>query len=580
MDIQIDCGSIYFGLKQLKNIESDFNSLSKSIGSVSLPSEITNASLLSSAKSTIDGIINDDLKVLIERFEETKSILASSDSKAALLFDYYEQGIIDENGNFTDVPLLTQNDYGYITYGGGTVATSGCGITSLCMVASYILNELYTPDDLAELANADRSSNVGKMTTAADYVGLNWYNDPNTSREDLINYLNEGKLVICLVKSSSHFVVCKGVTEDGKILVNDPYLYFRSSAYDDGYTWDELQFSAGNTWVFDPAANTGATTSAGTVSVSSKILDQISGIDIDGVYEETVQADEKNNTQVSTEEEQTTQEQTEQTTEDKTNIEEELSNNEYIEVVETQDAASNNSWTNASTTTNSSTTSQTQTNTSNTTNRTTTQTSSSTNKSNTTSSSTSNQSSSQASSSTTTSTKTETTTTTDTTTKTETTTQEVPTKTETTIDKTPSTQTNQTTNSTTTLKPSTSTNVSNSTSSNTSYSEPIKVTSDAEIIKDFLNASPKPSQTTTSSTNSSLPEIPNTRVDGEVPNKTTEHVVPSNIDISPTNSTTTRISYISPSLIGLSMASLGAVVATATHSKKEKDKEKQSKSTE
>lgn len=293
MDIQIDCGSIYYGLKQLKNIERDFSAFSSAMSGITLPTELETASLLTNAKNTINSLQENDIKTLIERFEETKSILIASDEKAALLFGYYDQGIIDENGNFTDVPLLTQNDYDDIPYGNGTVATSGCGITSLCMIASYILGELYTPEDLAAIANADKSSNVGKMTTAADYVNLNWFNDPNTSREDLAQYLKEGKLVICLVKGSSHFVVCKGITPDGKILVNDPYLYFRKPEYNDGYTWGELEFSAGNTWIFDPAANTGAKTSAGTISISASVLEQLDDIEIDGVYEETIEADAK-----------------------------------------------------------------------------------------------------------------------------------------------------------------------------------------------------------------------------------------------------------------------------------------------
>lgn len=301
MDVQIDCGAIYFGLKQIKNIERDLTDFNSAMSAITLPSELKTASLLTDANTELTSIINGDIKELIEIFEESKNILAKSDNHAALLFQYYDAGIIDENGNFTDVPLLTQNDYN-IPYGGGTVATSGCGITSLCMVASYILGQLYTPEDLATLANADKSSNVGKMTRAADYLGLNWYNDKSTSRQDLVNYLKEGKLVICLVKNSSHFVVCKGITPDGKILVNDPYRPFRNPAYEDGYTWDQLQFSVGNTWIFDPAANTNATTSAGEIKVSDRVLSRLQNIEIDGVYESTVEADDKDHsTETSTE---------------------------------------------------------------------------------------------------------------------------------------------------------------------------------------------------------------------------------------------------------------------------------------
>lgn len=315
MDVQIDCGAIYFGLKQIKNIESYLSSFSSAMSGITLPSELTTASLLSDAKTKVSSIINGDIKELIEIFEESKNILAKSDNHAALLFQYYEEGIIDEEGNFTDVPLLTQNDYSYITYGGNNVATSGCGITSLCMVASYIMDKLYTPEDLAAIANADKSSNVGKMTTAADYVGLNWFCDTNTSQEDLENYLKEGKLVICLVKSSSHFVVCKGISEDGQILVNDPYLYYRNSATADGCTWSELQFSVGKTWIFDPTANTNATTSAGEITISEEVLKKLQNIEIDGQYEATVEADTntQNNTTQDTTKDNTTKQDTTQT---------------------------------------------------------------------------------------------------------------------------------------------------------------------------------------------------------------------------------------------------------------------------
>ena len=150
------------------------------------------------------------------------------------------------------MPLLDQTDYTNIKYSQGTVATSGCGITSVCMVASYFMGNLYIPEDLAAMANKSGSNNIDRMTWAADYVGLKWYCNENTSTNDLKQMLSEGKTVIILVKNSSHFVVCKGITEDGKILVNDPYGPW---AKDEPYTLNDLKMSCGKTWVFDPAEN-------------------------------------------------------------------------------------------------------------------------------------------------------------------------------------------------------------------------------------------------------------------------------------------------------------------------------------
>ena len=286
MDVQFDISSIYFGLQTLKDLEEQFISLSSALNGVSIScSVLSTASLFETARQDINNATNSTIHNLITLLEESKNILEKHDRDAALLFKYYEEGILTEDGKWTAVPLMNQDDYGDIKYSGGTVKSSGCGLTSLCMVASYILGQLYTPDDLAAIANENRESNVGKMTTAADYVGVNWVKDPNTSRDDLVNYLNDGKMVICLVKGSSHFVVCTGVGENGQILVNDPYSPFRQTSHQDGYDWSELQFSAGQTWVFDPAQSTGSTVVNDKVSVDQTVLDEMSqlGIDLDAM---------------------------------------------------------------------------------------------------------------------------------------------------------------------------------------------------------------------------------------------------------------------------------------------------------
>lgn len=235
-----------------------------------------------SAKTKLSSIVNTDIVELRAKFANTKRILKENDSQAALLFEYMEKGLIDQNMNFVDVPLLDQTDYGNIRYSAGTIATSGCGLTSLCMIASYFLGQLVTPDQMAGIASENRESNVGRMTHAADYLGLNWYNDPSTSPEKLKQYLAAGNYVICLVKSSSHFVLCKGVTDDGRILVNDPYGPWQK---DQALTLGELQMSAGNTWIFDPNQNrSGNSGNAGNPAVNTSVLQQINasnnGIDI------------------------------------------------------------------------------------------------------------------------------------------------------------------------------------------------------------------------------------------------------------------------------------------------------------
>lgn len=150
------------------------------------------------------------------------------------------------------MPFIDQRDYANVAYAGKNVKTSGCGITSLCMVASYFTGSLITPDLLAPYVDRNSGDNVERMTKAADLLNINWTCDNGTSLSELKNYLSDGKIVICLVRNSGHFVVCRGITEDGKVLVNDPYgAWAKSGAYTDA----ELNMSAGRTWIFDVDEN-------------------------------------------------------------------------------------------------------------------------------------------------------------------------------------------------------------------------------------------------------------------------------------------------------------------------------------
>ena len=252
MDITLDAGELYFGLNAATNLETELLNLSNAINGVSVSSELPSAAIFSNLKTALVSTINSEVNDLITRLENSKRILREYDEEAAMLFTFFDNGIINGDFEFTEMPLLDQTDYTNIKYSQGTVATSGCGITSVCMVASYFTGNLYTPEDLAAMANKSGSNNIDRMTWAADYVGLKWYCNENTSTNDLKQMLSEGKTVIILVKNSSHFVVCKGITEDGKILVNDPYGPW---AKDEPYTLNDLKMSCGKTWVFDPAEN-------------------------------------------------------------------------------------------------------------------------------------------------------------------------------------------------------------------------------------------------------------------------------------------------------------------------------------
>lgn len=160
-----------------------------------------------------------------------------------------------------EMPLYDQTDYGDVKYGSGTIATSGCGITSLAMLATYYTGEEWTPDKCAALVDQSGilpKDNVDRMLIAADKIGLSY---EQKTTKDIMPSLEEGKTVIALVNNSGHFVVLRGLTEDGKVLVNDPYgpwqdakdaegqnLKFNENGY---IVQNDINLSAGRIWVFD-----------------------------------------------------------------------------------------------------------------------------------------------------------------------------------------------------------------------------------------------------------------------------------------------------------------------------------------
>ena len=272
MDITIDCGNLYFGLNNVRNLEDKMFLLKQAMSKISVSSELPSAASFETAKKSFNTVLENDLDDLVVRLDNTKRILTEFDREAAYLFNYFEEGIINGDFEFTEMPLMSQTDYNDIAYSQGTIKTSGCGLTSVCMVASYLTGNLYTPSELVG-ATRGYGDNVSRMLAAASSVGLKWHNDSGTSHDELDQYLRDGKIAIVLVKGSSHFVVCTGITEDGKYLVNDPYGPW---AMDRPISRSELKFTAGNTWIFDPAENQGVKGELDdSITVEGKAAEQI-----------------------------------------------------------------------------------------------------------------------------------------------------------------------------------------------------------------------------------------------------------------------------------------------------------------
>lgn len=135
---------------------------------------------------------------------------------------------------YPGVPQYFQQDYEHVTYGGygNNVATHGCGITALAMLATYMTDTELTPEDLA-VPFARYSSDAGtEFALFDDSPGvLGYYLEKRTSSwKEAYAALERGQMVISLqlanhFTTTAHFIVLTGLTEDGKILVKDSNVF-------------------------------------------------------------------------------------------------------------------------------------------------------------------------------------------------------------------------------------------------------------------------------------------------------------------------------------------------------------------
>lgn len=158
-------------------------------------------------------------------------------------FDVANSKIIDEDGaetivgavveNFSAVPLYLQYDsaWGNISYGNGTIKKNGCCPTCLAMVFSYLRGETIYPNDVvAWSGNRYYVSGAGTAWSifkpASEQWGVSCENI-GKSQAKMCQALSDGKIIIASMgpgtfTKGGHFIVLTGITEAGKIKVNDP----------------------------------------------------------------------------------------------------------------------------------------------------------------------------------------------------------------------------------------------------------------------------------------------------------------------------------------------------------------------
>ena len=147
-------------------------------------------------------------------------------------------------GGARDVVYFSQLDPRWADelYGIDKIATHGCGPTAMSIVVSSLSGVTSDPRYMARWAydNGYYAKHSGSYHGLIEAVAKN-YDLPCTSLttpQEIVDVLERGGLVVALMgpghfTSSGHFIVLRGVTEDGKVLVADPASYERSQQ-----TWE------------------------------------------------------------------------------------------------------------------------------------------------------------------------------------------------------------------------------------------------------------------------------------------------------------------------------------------------------
>lgn len=140
-------------------------------------------------------------------------------------------------------------------YGTDKIGSHGCGPTSMAIVVSSLTDHTVDPPTMAEWAynNGYWCSGSGSYHSLIPGAASSWGLTcrGNLSAQDIVDALTEGQLVVVIMgrghfTSSGHFIVLRGVTSDGKILVADPGSVRRSNQeWDLSIIVDEARRGAG-----------------------------------------------------------------------------------------------------------------------------------------------------------------------------------------------------------------------------------------------------------------------------------------------------------------------------------------------
>lgn len=157
------------------------------------------------------------------------------------------------------IPHYFQTDYKNVSYGDGTIASSGCAPTAIAMVLSYLTEQTISPITVVNWTG-DRYYVPGSGSSWSIFSACasNWgvsCSNLGKNQQAVIDAIKNGRPVIASMgpgtfTKGGHIIVLRGVTEDGCFLVNDPNRGNLNKYGTDKFSCDIVFAEAKNFWSF------------------------------------------------------------------------------------------------------------------------------------------------------------------------------------------------------------------------------------------------------------------------------------------------------------------------------------------
>ena len=161
------------------------------------------------------------------------------------------------------IPQYFQNDYPDVPYGTDTLDRSGSNMVALAMVATYMTDHEFYPDQISDYLAHFIGGNYQRLEYGSDLLQLTWKRAANI--DEALAGVRSGKVAIFMQNKNSiftwkdHFIVVTGVNEDGKYMVldtnRDHYEKDKlKDAYENGFSQKQLLIGYSCAWLYDKSA--------------------------------------------------------------------------------------------------------------------------------------------------------------------------------------------------------------------------------------------------------------------------------------------------------------------------------------